>query len=139
MKTMKLTYFLLIILSIFTSCSDDDSNNTEQSNDTLIGTWLGVSSSFNEESTGIPDSTIIKFTADNRVEFIYKNFGNEGEDISEIGTWTKEDSILTITWDDADFDLDVLTLSIIELNESTLEWEYEIKNEGTLKEVYKKE
>jgi len=139
MKKMKLTYGLLVILAIFTSCSSDDDNNDGGTDGNLIGTWIGVSSTFNGENSGVPDNNIVKFTSDNRTEFIYEGFGNNGQDISEFGDWSKSGNTLTITWNDADPGLENYVLTITELTENSLKWETTISGEGTLKETFTKE
>lgn len=134
---MKLTYGFLIAIMILTSCSSDDNNDSE-SDKFLLGTWTGVSSSFSGEASGVPDNSIVKFTSDNRTEFIYEGFGNDGQDISEFGDWSKSGNTLTIIWDDADADLETYILTITELTGNSLKWETEISEEGTLKETFKK-
>ena len=137
MKRMKLTYAFLIAIMILTSCSSDD-NNDDGTDSSIIGTWTGISSSFNGQNSGIPDNNIVKFTSDNRTEFIYEGFGTNGQDISEFGDWTKSGNTLTINWDDADQGLGTYTLTITELTENSLNWETEISGEGTLKESFQK-
>ena len=81
---MKFTYKILLVLLILTSCSSsDDNNNSEETS--ILGTWLGVSSTFNGNNSGVPDNNIVKFTSNNRTEFIYEGFGSNGADISETG------------------------------------------------------
>ncbi|MFC5194811.1 hypothetical protein ACFPH8_05670 [Bizionia hallyeonensis] len=81
----KLNLLLTIILGItILSCSSDDENSNGNNSD-LFGTWYGISSTFNENNTRIPNNSILKFTTDNRVEFVHQGFGNSGEDISEFG------------------------------------------------------
>lgn len=134
----KLNLLLTIILGItILACSSDDSDDNGN-NSNLIGTWYGISSTFNGNNSGIPDNSILKFTSDNRVEFIYEGFGNNGEDISEFGDWTENGNTLTITWDDSDPGLENYVLEILELNESTLKWQTEITGEGTLIETFSK-
>jgi len=145
MKKLNLTFVILIALMIFTSCSSsDDSNDT--SDNALVGTWYGISSTFNGNNAGIPDNSIVIFTSDNRAEFVYEGFGNSGEDISEYGNWTKTGNTLTITWDDADVGLENYVLTILELNATTLKWTTDIYGtvnnqqvlEGTLTETFSK-
>ncbi len=101
MKKRNLLCGFLIATMILTSCSNDD-NNDGQTDASIVGTWTGVSSTFNGQNSGIPDNNILKFTSDNRAEFFYEGFGNNGEDISEFGDWSKNGNILTITWDESD-------------------------------------
>jgi len=54
--------------------SDEDNNNTEIDNESL-GTWIGVSSIFNEQNLSVPNNSIVKFTVDNRTEFVYEGKG----------------------------------------------------------------
>ncbi|SDS38739.1 Lipocalin-like domain-containing protein [Formosa sp. Hel1_31_208] len=134
----KLNLLLTIILGItILSCSSDDENSSGNDSD-LIGTWYGVSSTFNGNNSGIPDNSILKFTTDNRVEFIYEGFGNNGEDISEFGDWLENGNTLTITFDEADAGLENYVLEILELNDTTLKWRTEIVGEGTLIETFSK-
>lgn len=138
MKQMKLIYKLLIVLTLFTSCSSDDDNNNEETDGDLVGTWIGVSSTFNGNNFGVPDNNIVILTSDNRAEFVYEGFGNNGEDISEFGDWSKNGNTLTINWDDADPGLDNYILTITELTESSLQWETVISGEGTLTETFER-
>jgi hypothetical protein len=137
MKKMKLTYGFLIAIMILTSCSSDD-NNDSGNDASIVGTWTGVSSSFNGQNSGAPDNSIVKFTSDNRAEFVYEGFGNNGQDISEFGDWTKSGKTLTINWDDADPGLETYILTITALTENSLKWETEIIGEGTLKETFER-
>ena len=134
---MKFTYKILIALLILSSCSNnDDSVSAEEGS--LIGTWIGISSTFNGNNYGIPDNSIVKFTSNNRTEFVYEGFGNNGEDISELGTWAKSGNTLTIEWDGADSGLGIYVLTIKELSSNSLTWETVIAGEGTLIETFKK-
>jgi len=137
MKKRNLIYGILIGILTFTSCSSDD-NNISGTDASIIGTWNGTSSTFNGNSTGVPDNSIVKFTSDNRTEFIYEGFGDNGEDISEFGDWSKNGNTLSINWDDADPGLGTYILIITELTENSLKWETEISGEGTLKETFER-
>jgi hypothetical protein len=135
MKKIK-TYFSIFILitTIHFSCSNDDDN---VNNGQIIGTWNGISSTYNGQNAGIPDNTIVIFSSNNRVEFIYEGFGNNGEDISELGSWTLNGNNLRIEWDDSDPGLEIYNLQIIELSNSTLKWSTIIDG-GTLIETFNK-
>lgn len=133
MKNFFILFSMFIILS---SCSSDD-NTTTSGN--LIGTWIGVSSTFNGINSGVPDNSIVKFSANNRVEFVYEGFGNNGQDISELGNWSKSGNTLTIEWDDADQGLGIYVLTITELSQTTLSWKTTIQNEGELRETFTKQ
>lgn len=146
MKKMKLTHGLLIILAIFTSCSSDDKDSN--GNEYLIGTWTGITRTFDWNSSEIPGYNyspgynIVKFTSDQRTEFIYKEYGINGEDISEFGNWSKKGNTLTITWDEADPGLEKYILTITELTENSLKWENLVNMKetpiGTLTETFTK-
>lgn len=140
MKKRILTYGIGTIISFLsiTNCSSDDNSNESDTNTTLIGTWLGVSSTFNGNNAGIPDNNIVKFTSNNRAEFIYEGFGNNGEDISEFGDWSRNGNTLILNWDEADSGNETYTLQIIELTENSLKWETEISGEGTLTETFER-
>lgn len=134
---MKFTYKILIVFLIITSCSSsDDSNNSEESS--IQGTWQGVSSSLNGNDRGVPSNSIIKFTSNNKTEFIYEGYGNNGEDISEIGSWSKNGNTLTITWDDADAENETYILTITKLTSTSLSWKTVISGEGELIETFQK-
>ncbi|MBZ9788203.1 hypothetical protein LB456_12105 [Psychroflexus sp. CAK57W] len=133
----KLNLLFIVILGVtFISCSSDD-RDENRNNNNLIGTWYGVST--NGNISRVPDNNIVKFTSDNRVQFIYEGFGIDGEDISEFGNWNKSELTLTITWDESDSGLENYVLEILELNESTLRWKTEITGEGVLTETYTKD
>lgn len=132
----KLNLLLLVILgTTFFSCSSSDSDENGNISK-IIGTWYGISSTFNGNNSGVPDNSIVIFTSNNRVEFIYEGFGNNGEDISEYGNWSIIGNTLTITWDDSDPTLENYVLEIVELNQSTLKWQTEIAGGGTLIETF---
>jgi len=134
MKKLNLLLTIILGITILSCTSDDENNNGNNSN--LLGTWYGISSTLNGVNSGTPDSNILKFTSDNRVEFIYENFGNGNEDISEFGDWLENGNTLTIAWDDSDAGLENYDLEILELNESTLKWQTEITGVGTLIETF---
>jgi len=132
---MKIFFVLFSMFIILSSCSSDD-NTTTSGN--LIGTWIGVSSTFNGINSGVPDNNIVKFSANNRVEFVYEGFGNNGEDISELGNWSKIGNTLTIEWDYGQ-GLGIYVLTITELSQTTLSWKTTIQNEGELRENFTKQ
>lgn len=129
-------FITVILLSVLTlSCSNnDDSNNSEEGS--IIGTWVGVSSTFNGNNSGVPDNNIVKFTSNNKTEFIYEGFGSNGADITETGSWLKNDNTLTITWDEADAGLENYVLTITELSSTSLTWKTTISGEGELIETF---
>tara|TARA_R100001369_G_scaffold10176_1_gene23164 strand:+ start:15919 stop:16326 length:408 start_codon:yes stop_codon:yes gene_type:complete len=135
---MKFTYTILIALLIFSSCSSND-DETSNEDSSIVGTWIGVSSTFNGETSGTPDNSIVKFTSNNETEFIYEGFGNDGEDITETGSWAKSGNTLTITWDESDSGLETYVLTITEISGTTLTWETAISGEGTLSETFQKQ
>ncbi|GEM_PF-1393970 len=135
----KISTFLsifILISGILFSCSSDDDNGTEN-NGSIIGTWNGVSSTYNGQNAGIPDNNIVIFNSNNRVEFIYEGFGNNGQDISEEGSWTLNGTNLRIQWDDADPGLEIYNLQILELTNSTLKWSTQVDGK-TLTETFSK-
>ncbi len=138
MKKLNLICGLLIGFLIFTSCSSDDDSSESGTDANLVGTWNGVSSTFNGNNSGVPDNSIVRFMSDSSTEFIYENFGNNGEDITETGTWAKSGNTLTIIFDDADPGNETYVLNILELTENNLEWEANISGEGTLIERFER-
>jgi len=138
MKKRTLIYGILIGFLTFSSCSSDDDNNDSGTDASIIGTWYGTASTFNGENYGVPDNNIVKFTSDNRTEFVYEGFGNNGQDISEFGDWSKNGNTLTINWDDADAGNETYILQITELTENSLKWSTAISGEGTLTETFER-
>lgn len=133
---MKRIIIIFTLICFFSCSSSDDGISSEEGS--IIGTWYGVSSTFNDNNIGIPDNNIVKFTSNNRTEFIYEGFGNNGEDISELGTWAKSGNTLTILWDEADAGLETYVLTITELSSNSLTWKDVITGEGTLIETFQK-
>lgn len=107
----------VLALSLIIGCSKDQDNN---SNDLLIGTWIAVDGTYNGENWNAADYNIIKFTSNNRVEFIYEGFGNNGEDIHDMADWEKVGNTLTIKWDESDAGLEIFELKILDLTNSKL-------------------
>jgi len=133
---MKRIIIIFTLICFFSCSNSDDGISSEEGS--IIGTWYGVSSTFNDNNIGIPDNNIVKFTSNNRTEFVYEGFGNNGEDISELGTWAKSGNTLTIEWDGADSGLGIYVLTITELSSNSLTWETVISGEGTLVESFQK-
>ena len=132
----KLITLILSVLLTFSCSSNDDNNDSEEG--LIIGTWHGVSSTFNGNNSGVPDNNIVKFTSNNRVEFIYEDFGNNGEDIIETGSWSKSGNTLIIIWDESDAGLETYVLTITELSSTSLAWKTVIAGEGNLNEKFVK-
>lgn len=131
----KINAFLIILISVFLfSCSKNDDNVTE-TNSLIVGTWNGVSSTFNGNNSGIPDNNIVVFHSNNKVIFTYEGFGNNGEDIFGEGTWTLNGTNLKIYWEDADPGLEVYNLQILDLTNSTLKWSTQVDGH-TLTETF---
>ena len=138
MRKLNLLCGLLIGFLIFTSCSSNDDISGSGNDASLVGTWNGTSSTFNGENSGMPNNNIVRFMSDNSTEFIYEGFGNNGQDITETGSWNKSGNTLTITFDDADPGNKTYILNILELTETNLEWEANISGEGTLVERFER-
>ncbi|WP_312766330.1 lipocalin family protein [Epilithonimonas sp.] len=132
---MKKTFVFLVILILsfatFISCNHDNDNEETAQNGSIIGTWTGVSNSV----TGTPDSSPIEFTSTGKVNFTYKHFGNNGQDIVESGKWTKNENKLTIKWDEAGTGTSYFTIT--ELTSSSLKWEF-TDGGNKITETYKK-
>ncbi len=129
MNKMKLTYGFLIALMIFSSCSGDDDNNDNGTDPSLIGTWTVTESKLNGNT--VTSQQTVEFTS-NRAKFIYSG------GVTENGDYVKSGNTLTITWDEADPELETYVLDITELTDTTLKWETVISGEGTLKETLTK-
>lgn len=138
---MKKTLFFIILFTLtltLSSCSKDEVSEDSLSAK-LIGTWIGKASSLNNVSQGVPDNNILKFSQ-NRTEFIYEKFGNNGEDISEFGDWSLSGNTLTISWDESDPGLETLILEILILNDANLKWKEVLSpNDSILIEEFSKQ
>jgi len=130
MKILKKLALCLISMIILGACSTNEDNKVEAESGNLIGTWNVMSSKLN--SNVATSYNKITFTSNNRASFLYEGFGNNGQDITEVGSWTLKDNILTITWDSADAGLEVYKLNIIEFTDVKLKWSTVITGEGTL-------
>lgn len=130
MKMLKKLAFCLISIVILTACSTDENIKAEIESRNLIGTWDVISSKLNNNT--VTSYNKITFTSNNRATFLYKGFGNNGQDITEAGSWTIKDDVLTIIWDSADAGLKVYKLNIIEFTATKLKWSAVITGEGTL-------
>lgn len=130
MKMLKKLAFCLISIVILTACSTDENIKAETESRDLIGAWNVISSKLNNNT--VTSYNKITFTSNNRATFLYKGFGNNGQDITEAGSWTIKDDVLTIIWDSADAGLKVYKLNIIEFTATKLKWSAVITGEGTL-------
>lgn len=135
MKNTYLLFSIVIGFSILTSCSNSDDDNN---NELIIGTWNGISSTFDGVDGGIPINNIVKFNSNNRTEFIAENLGANGADIVAVGSWSKNGNTLTITFDGADPLIGDSVFEILELNETNLEWETNSSGLGTLVERFER-
>lgn len=135
MKKTHLLFSILIGISILSSCSN---NGDDGNNELIIGTWSGVSSTFDGVDGGIPLNNIVKFTSNNRTEFIGENLGANGTDVVAVGSWSKNGNTLTITFDDAEPLIEDSVFKILELNETNLEWETTSSGLGTLVERFQR-
>lgn len=125
---------------MLSSCSSNDDNSNSEEN-LIIGTWHGVSSTLDGNNLGLPSNSIVKFTSNNRTEFIYEVPAyNGGEYTIEIekGSWSKNNNTLTITWDESDVGLEIYVLTITELSSNSLTWKTTLAGEGELIETFKK-
>lgn len=130
MKIFKKLTFCLISIVILSSCSTDDNSIVESESGNLIGAWNVTSSKLNNNT--VTSYNKITFTSNNRTTFLYKGYGNNGQDITEAGSWTIKDDVLTITWDSADAGLEIYKLNIIEFTVTKIKWSTVISGEGTL-------
>ena len=125
MRNTNFLFVLLATLLIFTGCSSDDDDNQQSFEELIVGTWLGVSSSYNGHNTGIPDNNILNFYSTGKAVFIYEGFGNNGEDIYDEGDWFFEGNTLIIDFEDAE-DGWYYHLEILELNDTNLKYSTEV-------------
>ena len=94
MKKIVLLFMSVMALSLAISCDKDNSNDSD-----IIGTWLKVSESFDDES-GDDDTKYLQFRKDGTLIMI--------DDYDEIVsdcyiTWSMEGKVLTITLMSVDF------------------------------------
>ncbi len=130
MEKLNFFYAFLIGILIFSSCSSSDDNETALS---IIGGWTVSESKLNGDDV-TNQSFIRLLTADNRTEFRFLiEVGGDFELRIAKGNWSKNGNILTIDFDNAYFGTKIYTVT--ELTNSTMKWESEISEVGTLKET----
>jgi hypothetical protein len=118
---------------IFSSCANTDDNETELS---VIGGWTVDESILNGEV--VTNQSVIRLlSADNRTEFRYLDDIEGNLELRiEQGDWTMNENVLTIDFDNPDFEPKVYTIT--NLQSSSMKWESEIFGEGILKETLTK-
>ncbi len=79
----------------------------------------------------------MEFRADHRVEGMLPNYGENEEDISGLGTWTKSNGFVKVEWDDEELWGQPQHGKILKLTKSKLHWELEMVG-GIQEEVYKR-
>jgi len=129
MNKPSLFLILLITLLTFSSCSNDNDNNTELS---VIGGWTVDESKWNGEI--VTDQSLVRLlTADNRMEFFFDVDNGGGQFQGEKGSWEMNGNTLTIDFDNPY--MDTKTYTVTDIEPSSMIWESEILGEGTLKEI----
>lgn len=121
-KNMILTA-LLIVITLFTSCSNDDDNNQEI---TIIGKWLEISVTGelikNGISEGVEDEEVIDennfaritFNDDGTFLIFYSNdYSGVVETDTLPGTYTIEDNIISFFYNGDQQDSEIDTFSLI--------------------------
>lgn len=139
MKTMKLTYLFIFAMFFITSCSSDDATSEEETataEPTLIGEWIGVTSTYNGIDFGDPEKNIIVFSEDNTAKFTYLEFGDNGEDVIREANYEQLDNVLTVDWQGNFKDMETMTLTVTTLTKDTLVIEYNITLDGVITETY---
>lgn len=99
-KTMRMIGMTLvaIILSLsFTACGDDEADEPETHDSSLIGTWEYV-----EVEAEYTDVTTITFKSNGTYTCKFVSTGAYPEVSNHSGTWTASNNILTITIEKAD-------------------------------------
>jgi hypothetical protein len=133
---------LKIVLILFTitliGCNSTKIKNDQSAIDLLIGTWIVEKSTFNGQGSPVPKGTNLKFTSDNRVKVTLPNFGENYEDISGMGSWKKNDGIVTIEYDEKQLWGETQLWRIKKLTKNTLEWEMKM-DDGLQEEIYTRE
>jgi len=98
----------------------------------VIGGWT-VDESILDVEVLTNQSVIRLLTVDNRAEFRFlDDIGGNLELRIEQGDWTMNGNVLTIDFDNSDFESKVYTVT--DLQSSSMTWESEIIGQGILKE-----
>ena len=125
MKKNIILTVLLIVGTLFTSCSNDDDNNNQETS--IIGTWLEISVTGefirNSISGGVESEEVIDENNFSRITFnddgtfliFYSNdYNGEVETDTLPGTYTIEDNIISFFYRGNQLDSEVDTFSLID-------------------------
>ncbi|MDE5957685.1 MAG: copper resistance protein NlpE [Muribaculaceae bacterium] len=110
-KTMRMIGMTLvaIILSLsFTACGDDEADEPETHDSSLIGTWECV-----ENETNFTEVTTVTFKSNGTYTCKIVWTGDDAGVINHSGTWTASNNILTITFEKTD-DPEEFTIGAVE-------------------------
>ena len=90
-KILRLFIVFTTLMSVFSSCSSDDSG--DNSNSKIVGTW-GTKW---DNGKGIAIQPEFSFLGNGKVKYyIYPNAIGIGPELAEIGTWSMSEEILTM-------------------------------------------
>ena len=142
MKKLNLFFSLLIIALVASSCSSDDSDNQNQTNnDLIIGKWNVTS------IDGLPDGdceleSYLEIFEDGT--FLEQSFGGTfggpcSPDAPDTGTWTFDGTTYTETFDEPnDLIVDSVSHEILELTETTMTYRVTIDypSQGEITEIW---
>ena len=132
---MKLKVILIFITISMIGCSSTKNTTDQNDINLLVGTWIVKKSTFNGQGSPVPKGTNLKFTSDKRVIVTMPKFGENYEDIIGLGSWKKNDEMVTIEYDEKKLWGEKQLWRIKKLTEKTLEWEMKM-DDGIQEEIY---
>lgn len=125
----------IVLIFLLISCNSTKNGIKDNTNEIIIGTWIIEQSTFNEIGSPVPENTSLKFTDDNRIKLTLPKFGENYEDVNGIGTWERNDGMITIEYDNVELWGGKQSWRILKLTKDRLEWEMKM-NDGIQKEKY---
>lgn len=138
MKKLSVVLVMLVVFLSNSSCSSDDASDSTspqtQEESMIVGEWTLQSSKLAGED--VKSQNIVKFTADKNVLFTFNKESSDGKDLTEKGTWSLNNKVLTINWCDQDPDNAKYELNVTELSASSLSWKTTIEEAGSLEETF---
>src|SRR5690554_5051433 len=133
MKKMNLFYGILIGLLIFSSCSNDDDSNSNDTSSSIVGKWKLIAENYGGQSQDLTDcekEQTMEFFSNGTAENYYVDNGPCNFSTITID-YSKNDNqlIFNIEGEGANGGAYVLTSTIEVLNESTLKYKFISDNE----------
>ncbi|OYQ37208.1 hypothetical protein CHU92_08705 [Flavobacterium cyanobacteriorum] len=138
---MKCSACLLLLLLIFTACSDDDGNRPA-----IFGKWKLESETYNGQPSTLSEcnrESTVEFRTGGTVIFTYHSSNPlNGSCISgepQLRPWTRDSNLITVG--PTDFDPSYFTdyYTIISLTNETLTWERALSGGTIIRESYSRQ